>query len=635
MSAFCSDLSTTVHTVKTQLDILLERLLQRAGSLYSLPAVAIKVLELADDPQLDTPRLKAYIENDPALTSRILRVVNSSLFGLSSPVGDLGQALTLLGVKPLKLLVLGFSLPEGLYAGVEAKLLQWYWRHTLTKAVSARQLSQTLWHQAGDDAFLVGLLQDLGMLLLIQSLGSPYQEFVHRVRSMGKDLLVLERQVIGFDHTELTVRLLRHWRLPEGIVQWVSWQDIYQRLEQPSSPPAVVAQVIHLAEGLARVLVDGQPGYLHEVLSAGQKYRALSQTQLEELVADLEAKVAQLAEVLHLDLPPTEDYRTILLEAHRRLSEAAAEALEMFLSRRSTSTPEVPSSLQPHLAHLSEALQRLSGPPVASKQTPPSACPTQTKKQPSVPLPKHSLEENPDNEGAEVVQSPALGNHKPRDPEARLRANAKVLPAKGVAPPPGENQPPPPALVPSDAWTGAEGVGAEKSARWASVAGTIRPSVSDPALLAHLKESVAACRNARTALSLLLAEPLEQNDLMFRYGLEGMERFRSLLEAAAKALLQDSALLFPYSDWGLAMILPDCDRAEAVRLAHQLLHAIRQVNWGGIWNCRGGLALAVGVASVDIPPKNFPAQDLLEAAARCLFASHASGGSVVKSIEIY
>src|SRR5512140_210399 len=122
---------------------ILDRLTLRAGQLYSLPAVAMKVLQLTADPQVDTRALKECIENDPALTSKILRVVNSSLFGLSRQVSDLNQALSLLGTKPLKLLVLGFSLPSGMFLGVEGKTLTWYWRHTLTKAVAGREISQT------------------------------------------------------------------------------------------------------------------------------------------------------------------------------------------------------------------------------------------------------------------------------------------------------------------------------------------------------------------------------------------------------------------------------------------------------------------------------------------------------------
>src|SRR5207244_3579816 len=81
------------------------------------------------------------LETDPALAARILRVVNSSLFGPSRHVTDLNQALTLLGIRPLKMLVLGFSLPKELFSGLQAQVLANYWRQTLVKAVAARELS--------------------------------------------------------------------------------------------------------------------------------------------------------------------------------------------------------------------------------------------------------------------------------------------------------------------------------------------------------------------------------------------------------------------------------------------------------------------------------------------------------------
>ena len=142
----------------------LDHLAARSGQLYSLPGVAMQVLQLTRNPQVDTRALKECIENDPAIASRILRVVNSSLFGLSREVSDLNQALALLGIKPLKLLVLGFSLPSGLFLDVESKTLLWYWKHTLTKAVAGRELSHRLWRIPGDEAFLAGLFQDLGVL---------------------------------------------------------------------------------------------------------------------------------------------------------------------------------------------------------------------------------------------------------------------------------------------------------------------------------------------------------------------------------------------------------------------------------------------------------------------------------------
>src|SRR5687768_5503207 len=181
-----------------------DQFVQRARGLYSLPAVAMRVLELTNSPKVDVRALKECIENDPALTTKILRVVNSSLFGLSREVTDLNQAQALLGINPLKMLVLGFSLPKNLFLAVEADVLARYWRHTLTKAVVGRELSQKLYGRAGDEAFIAGLLQQIGQLVLIQDLGEPYIKFLQRVAHSGGNVLALEMEMLGFDHAILS-----------------------------------------------------------------------------------------------------------------------------------------------------------------------------------------------------------------------------------------------------------------------------------------------------------------------------------------------------------------------------------------------------------------------------------------------
>ena len=128
----------------------------------------MRVLELTESPGVDVRAIKNCIENDPALTSKVLRVVNSSLFGLSREVTDLNQAIALLGINPLKLLVLGFSLPERLLVGMASDVLTKYWRRTLTKAIAARELSELYWRVPGDEAFIAGLLCDLGQLVLFK-----------------------------------------------------------------------------------------------------------------------------------------------------------------------------------------------------------------------------------------------------------------------------------------------------------------------------------------------------------------------------------------------------------------------------------------------------------------------------------
>ncbi|MEX0611237.1 MAG: HDOD domain-containing protein [Pirellulales bacterium] len=156
----------------------LEQIVSRASTLYSRPTVAMELVRLAEQERVDAKALKECVSQDPALACKILRVVNSSLFGLNRPVADLSQAIGLLGIKPLKMLALGFSLPDALFAEVAARELQWYWTSTLTRAVEARLLAEQLWHQPGDEAFTAGLLQDIGILVLLRELGEPYARFL-------------------------------------------------------------------------------------------------------------------------------------------------------------------------------------------------------------------------------------------------------------------------------------------------------------------------------------------------------------------------------------------------------------------------------------------------------------------------
>ena len=554
----------------TDLTATLDRLVARARQFYTLPSVAMKVLELTRNPQVDTHALKECIENDPALTCKVLRVVNSSLFGLSREVSDLNQALALLGSKPLKLLVLGFSLPNGLFSGVAAHTLGWYWRHALTKAVSAREISETAWGQPGDEAFLAGLLQDLGLLLLIQEVGTPYVEFLERVISRGCDLLAMETEVLGFDHTMLTARLLAHWNLPESLVETVRWQagdcpDFRREAGEngtvPFGPPQPrLPRIVHLAEFVARLVADNQCGALGDLLALGGREHDLAPEQWRALIDSLEEKVRQLADVLSLQLPRGLDYREVLNRAHAQLAEVAASAAADLVRHR-----QLAEAVQSNAAQLAEESRALTTAIASLSQRP-----------------------------LEPAAPPA-----PRPAAVAMAALAEAASAR---------TPPLSPFVVAEA---------------------------DPGLLGRLAASVAACRQARRSLSLLLVALDHADELVVTFGVEGFNHLRDRLHSACWDLDHPGMGCLSHGEAGFALVLPDCERTPAVQLGYQLIDRIR--GWSPGWGSPGRRppALAVGAATVSLPPKNFPPADLLAGAARCLCGSLASGGGVVKSIEIY
>jgi HD-like signal output (HDOD) protein len=542
----------------------LDQLAERCGQLYSLPGVAMQVLQLTRNPHVDTRALKECIENDPAISSRILRVVNSSLFGLTREVSDLNQALALLGIKPLKLLVLGFSLPSGLFLDVEAKTLLWYWKHTLTKAVAGRELSHRLWRIPGDETFLAGLFQDLGVLVLFQQLGQPYARFLDRAVSHRLDLGAIQRRVLGFSHAELSARLLKQWNFPESLCEIIAWDPA-----QGNQPARV--QILRLSELFAQIFADGQTSVLAELLESGRCCCRHLDRELEPLVLEIERKVEELADIFSLALPDGLEYRDVLAEAHRQMAQVATPAAGDLLRGRAAADGDPDDEwLFGEFDALSEALT--------------AAC--------AAPIEHEALA----RAGIEIS---AAGVGLRERPAAAALATAR--PGLFASPAPARARP---------------------------IAGTVAPNLLD-----RLTGVVAACRQAHRPLSLLLVKLSAGVEMAAACPPQEVAAVRKALTKACAKLDHPGAICLPHADFGFALILPGAERQQAVELGGDLVHAVRGLAAGGVG--QEWLKLDVGVATVAQPPRNFPPRDLLDGADRCLYASHASGGDVVKSIEIY
>jgi HD-like signal output (HDOD) protein len=301
---------------------------RQARPLYTMPAVALEVLRLADDPRTDAARFKACIERDPALTTKLLRIVNSSLFGTARTVTDLAQAVTLLGLKSLKLLVLGFSLPERLFADRAADVMQSYWRRTLARAAAARELAETAKLEHAEEAFVCGLLADVGMLLLLQEDRDHYAPLV-RAFDDRRELRVAEHRAFGFDHVELTLRLLDEWRLPESLIETIHAADAYDspHLLSPT------ARIVRTADLLTALVTEDRADVWPQVEHIVSHEFHLSSEQLAELMRKIEEQAVLLAEALHVPLtaPGTQELTDA---ARHRLAPAAQATVADWLAGR-------------------------------------------------------------------------------------------------------------------------------------------------------------------------------------------------------------------------------------------------------------------------------------------------------------
>jgi len=285
--------------------------------------------------------VKECIEQDPALTVKILRTVNSSLFGLSHEVSDLNQAIALLGTTPLKMLVLGFSLPPNLFRDIDDDILGQYWQHTLTKAVAAKTLARFAIKIAPDEAYICGLLQDLGQLVLIQQLGESYTNFLERARTGSCKLAEMETATLGFDHASLTARLLDHWGFPPRLVRAIGCPQEAAAIFELPAGERELPQVLHLAELLTQFLTTSRHTTLQELQYHGQKYCRLSETTLRDTTKQLAAQVPQLAAAYSQQVDI--EFETILETAYVQLVRVAEDVVPSLVPNEAT-RPESPTS---------------------------------------------------------------------------------------------------------------------------------------------------------------------------------------------------------------------------------------------------------------------------------------------------
>ncbi|WAC63416.1 GGDEF domain-containing protein [Pseudoxanthomonas sp. SL93] len=192
----------------------LEALLLNCRNLPSPPGVALRIIELAQDPDVVMATAADTIGLDAALSARMLRIANSPLYASRRRVDNLSQALTLLGLNATLTLALGFSLAQGPRGGHHPAAQERVWRRSVIAALASRLLGQRVGLRKLEELMLAGLLQDIGMLALLQVHPDDYAVLLARHADDRAGLREAERERFGSDHAAVGDWMARHWNLP-------------------------------------------------------------------------------------------------------------------------------------------------------------------------------------------------------------------------------------------------------------------------------------------------------------------------------------------------------------------------------------------------------------------------------------
>jgi hypothetical protein len=435
----------------------------------------------------------------------------------------------------------------------------------------------------GDETFIAALLKDLGVLVLIKELGQPYSQLLLRAYKDRYELATLEYRAIGFDHTQLAGRFLRNWSLPDTLINTI---DTSPQRSMPLSPEVVQQRaILDVAEKISLLLASGRSDDLREILRLAEETLRLDEAPFYEALGRIEELVLQLGDILSLQLPEGLGYEDLLNEARERMK-AVSSTLDVKVTKKDIS-PEEYAVLEVELQNVAQMLTQTMA---RRGEVPSRSTKSQTENPPETASHRSSI----------VFEETSSLKETTHDVSG-ARFHEEALP---TAPPPSDNE----------------------------------------FLLERIGKAIVVCREKRLPLSLLVCDVVlwkgnGSSDAAAASQVRLLGNARHDLEQAAEALDYPFHLTCPYGEHGVAVVLLDCERSDAIEVADDLIRSMPK-EYDSLSSYHGdlpepGVRLGVGIASASSISPNFLAEGLIEGAERCLHVALTTIGRSVKSIEVF
>lgn len=244
-------MTTTTNDKAAMIDATIKSI----SHIATLPEITLRIIELVEDPTSTAQDLHNVISHDPALCSRILKVVNSAFYGLPRQIGSINRAIVLLGLNAVKNIAIAASLAK-LFRGGEfsAKFnARDLWIHSVATAAGAKLLADQLRLGLPDEAFLAGLIHDIGIMVEMQGDRHKLAEVFEKM-TFDKDgcpqqnMIEIEREVFGADHQEFGQALCESWKFPKSFSYVTGHHHNPMTLPEPNR---VLTWLVYVAERLA------------------------------------------------------------------------------------------------------------------------------------------------------------------------------------------------------------------------------------------------------------------------------------------------------------------------------------------------------------------------------------------------
>lgn len=250
--------------------------------LPTLPSVLDEVSTLVNDPDSSTDEIAKAISTDQVLSAKVLKMVNSPIYGFPGRISSIQHALVLLGFNVIRGIIISTSVFD-----IMVSAMKGLWEHSLGVSSAAGIIARHLEFDDPEEVIVAGLLHDLGKVVAAVQLPQLHEQVVLTVKSTDVPYVEAEKEVMGFTHERINAWLARHWHLPGNIREAMA----YHHNPEAAQHYQETVCVVHLADFLVRVFEFGDSGDDHvSILSS----KAVAKLGIR--IKDLETIMDQLAE---------------------------------------------------------------------------------------------------------------------------------------------------------------------------------------------------------------------------------------------------------------------------------------------------------------------------------------------------
>ncbi len=302
-------------------DELLQKIL-RSDALPTLPTVASKLITLTSKEDTTLSDIAELVSQDISLSTKILKVSNSSFYSFPQQIGSIKQAVGILGINAVRSLVLSFSFLS-IKGGKDASRFnfQLFWEKALASAVAAKLILERVKGADTEEIFISGLLQNLGELVLARTFPERYDKVLTATEEDQHDVSIAEETIFTVDHATVGTEVAKSWGFPEVLYLPIAYHHDPSAYKGKDAKLRSTIKAVYLSGLLINILYSTKPEEYHKQFrKEASKLLGLTNENIESILDDMHSRIEEAGAYFNLKIKCTKSVQEILQEANIRLS---------------------------------------------------------------------------------------------------------------------------------------------------------------------------------------------------------------------------------------------------------------------------------------------------------------------------